>query len=247
MSNSRFSSVPAEFVSQIDVLDNRQNSPGTPPNQKKYQDWFWTDAESAEVTRIRTKADELFHITKDKSKCPRVVKVELKLLIKHFMAYDHGRNNPHHLLDKVADFGNAIDWAAARVKRGTALAKVRLKAKDTKKTQMLIPLLFLRDWDMQQHLVWACNPNNLTNKELPAGTRALLIFCYIGTEPPTSLQDYAYIGKTFRGLLLNTLTDLEPVENKKLFAWYIARYQNTLGEWGLPSKPLRAEIFFEAP
>jgi hypothetical protein len=247
MSNTRFSSVPAEFVSQIDVLDNRQNSPGTPPNQKKYQDWHWTDAESAAVTQMREKADELFHKTKDKANCPRSVKVELKLLIKKFLDYDHGKNNPHYLLNKVASFGSVEDWAAARVKRGTSLAKVRRSAKETIKTQMLIPLLFLRDWDIQEHLLWACNPDNITNKELPQGTRAIMIFCHIGTEPPTKLSDYLHIGKTKRGLLLKTFFDLVPVENQRLFAWYIARYENNLGEYGMPSKPLRAEIFFEAP
>jgi hypothetical protein len=242
MSDTRFSSKPAIFVSQIDILDDLQNSPGTPPNSKKYMDWHWTGAENAEVTKMREKADELFEIIKVERSCPMVVKDEMRLLIKEFMVYDHGGSNPHHLLDKIAHFGTLSDWEAANIKRGTPLAKTRPKNSEGMIRKMKHPILSLRSNTIGKHVIMITNPDTPDSKAPPKGFRSILIFCYIGIEPPAGLSDYQQAGKTYRGLFVKSFARLEPQSNKRLYAWYIARYESTKGILNDPGPPLKVPI-----
>jgi hypothetical protein len=74
MSRTRISSKPATFVANLRTLDNLQLSDGTPPYAKKYQEWCWTDEESAEVTKFREKSGELFDIMLSKRTCTPEIK-----------------------------------------------------------------------------------------------------------------------------------------------------------------------------
>jgi hypothetical protein len=101
MPNSRMPTDIGPFVSQIKVLDNLQLSPGKPPNIKKYQDWFWTQEESTRVTKFRTDADAYYKQIISGRHCPPEVKDLMKILIREFMAYDHGKTDPHSYLIKL--------------------------------------------------------------------------------------------------------------------------------------------------
>jgi hypothetical protein len=248
MSDSRFSTSTAKFVSQIDVLDDLQNEPGTPPNPKKYLDWHWNSDENLHVTEVRTKADELFNIIKNKRSCPPEVKDEMKVLIRDFMAYDHGKTSPHHLLDKIADFGTLLDCETAGVKRGTPLAKTPSHGGDQVKQKMLIPQVSVRSNVNGQHLLDVVNPGTPESHALPEGMKAARVCRYIGTEPPDNIGFYKPVGNAKRGLFLSRFADQEPPEDdKKLYAWYYAYYESTKGEFGDPSSPVKAEIILQTP
>jgi hypothetical protein len=247
MSNTRLSYVPSKFVARLDVVDELQLSDGTPPNTKKYMDWGWKDTESAHVTLIRKKADEYFELMKDKKNCPTVVRDQMTILIADFMAYDHGKTEPHKLWDKIAAFGSITDCESAGVKRGTPLAKAPTEDDEVPIVeQMLKALIGIRVNAIGMHLLSVVNSASPSSKALPKGIKFAKVFVYIGTEPPANLKQYYVIGNARRGMFLNKLNDIEPVEGKDLYAWYIVRYENTRGELGEPSNRLKAEIFFEA-
>lgn len=247
MPMNRLSYIPSKFVARLDVVDDLQLSTGTPPHAKKYMDWGWTDEESAHVTLIRQQADDFFDIMKNKKNCPTAVRDQMTILIDDFMAFDHGKNEPHKLWDKIAAFGSITDCESAGIKRGTPLAKTPTQDDEVPATEQIFKALVgMRKNLIGSHLISVVNSDSPSSKALPKGMKAAMVFCYIGTEAPTSIDQYKKIGNAKRGNFLNKFTDLQPVEGKKLYAWYIVRYENTKGEWGLLSNRLKAEIYFEA-
>ncbi len=247
MPNTRLPYKPADFVARMDVVDDLQLSPGTPPNAKKYLDWGWKDAESQHVTEVRKKADEYFELMKDKKNCPTTVRDQMTILIADFMAYDHGKNEPHNLWNKIADFGSITDCESAGVKRGTPLAKAPTQDDEVPVAEQVYKALIgMRSNVIGSHLLSVVNSDSPSSRALPEGINAAVVFCYIGTEAPTNNEQYKKIGNAKRGLFLNKFTDLQPVEDKKLYAWYYVRYQNSKNDWGVLSNRLKAEIYFEA-
>jgi len=248
MSDSRFSTSPAKFTIQINVLDKLQNSQGTPPNAKKYMDWNWTAEENAYVSLTMEKANSLFNIIRVKRSCPPETRDEMKVLIKDFMAFDHGRVAPHHLLDKIADFGTLLDCETVGVKRGTPMAKTPSHGGDPLATKMLVPMVSLRSSGPGQHRLTVVNPDTPESRALPGGIKSARVYRFIGTEPPAKLSQYESIGNAKRGLFLSQFADIEPpAENKKLYAWYIARYETTRSVVGDPCSPVKAEILLLTP
>jgi hypothetical protein len=231
----------------MDVVDELQLSAGTPPNAKKYMDWHWTLEESDHVTKVREKADEYFELMKDKKSCPTVVRDQMNILITDFMAFDHGKTDPHNLWNKIADFGSITDCESAGIRRGTPLAKAPTQDDEVPVVEQLLqPLIGIRINAIGKHLLSVVNSASPSSKALPKGIKFAKVFVYIGTEPPANLKQYYVIGIARRGMFLNKLNDIEPVEGKDLYAWYIVRYENTKGELGEPSNRLKAEIYFEA-
>ena len=241
MSQYRFSSTPSKFVPQIIVLDDLQLSPGV-SNPSRFMDWYWTSDESVWITKCREDAEKLWLKMIDTRNCPPEIKDEMKLLIRGFMAYDHGNVDPHNLLDKIADFGTIQDCESVGVKRGTPLAKAPSQDVSGMLEAMLKPAIGLRRNDIGQHLLTVVNPETPDSKAVPKGIKCARVFRYIGTTAPTKLSQYESIGNAKRGLFLSKFEDLEP-QTVKIYAWYIARYESTRGVMGDPCAPLRCEVF----
>jgi hypothetical protein len=243
MNDHRLSYKPSEFVSEIKVIDDLQLSPGTPPNAKKYLDWYWTTEESQHVTSVRTKAEEFWNKMENRKNCPDEIKDEMKVLIRDFMTYDHGKSEPHKLLNKIADFGSLLDCDTVGVKRGTPLAKSPSKGGASILASKVKPSIALRSNEIGSHTLTVVNPETPYSKALPPGTRCARVYRFIGTSTPTKLSQYESIGNAKRGLFESNLESVEPAD-EKLFAWYIARYEDTKGEVWDACDPLKLEIYF---
>jgi hypothetical protein len=247
MSRTRISSKPNTFVAQLKILDNLQKSAGTPPYAKKYQEWHWTNEESAEVSRVRQKVEEFYHIIQNKRNCPPEIKDEMKILIRSFLAYDHGKTEPHNLLNKIGLFGTITDWDSTNVKRGTPLAKTRLKGIAETPLTVPPPSLTLGRMGMSFHLIRVNNSAAPESRTTPHGYSSTLIFCYIGTESPVRLNQYEYVGKVNRGLFWKSFAELGYAQDVRIYAWYIARYETSRGKWSVASEPLKVEIILPTP
>jgi hypothetical protein len=243
MSRTRISSKPNRFVAQLQILDKLQLSAGTPPYAKKYQQWRWTDAESAEVSRVRQKAEEFYCIIENKVNCPPEVRTEMRILIRSFLAYDHGKTGAHNLLNKIAMFGDITDWESTNIKRGTPLAKTRSKSGAGISIIGSQPNLSLRHVGMSEHIIKVTNPDAPESRTAPPGYSHTLIFCHIGTEPPVRRNQYEYAGKAKRGLFRKGFSELGYSREERIYAWYIACYESNIGKLGSASKPLKVEIF----
>jgi hypothetical protein len=246
MSDYRLSYVPSRFVSQIIILDDLQLSAGEPPDTKKYENWYWTDAESAHVTAVRTKAEEYWNQMMDKKNCPPTIRDEMRIHIHDFMAYDHGENEPHKLLNKIADFGTIQDCNTVGVKRGTPLAKSPNLSGSEVVVTKVSPVIDVRINKIGRHLLTVRNPETPDRRALPDGIKFARIFCYIGTAKPAKLNQYEQIGNAKRGLFENLLENVEPTEDR-LFAFYYGRYETPKGETWPDSDPITVEIYFPVP
>lgn len=246
MPNSRVSYTPSKFVQQIIVLDDLQLSAGTPPNASKYLDWNWTTDESAWIAACRNSSDGFWLQMIDKRKCPPEVKDEMNLLIKSFMAYDHGTIDPHNLLDKIGVFGSILDCESANVKRGTPLAKIPSHGGESLLEAMLKPTISMRKNEIGQQLLTVVNPGTPESKALPQGIKCCRVFRYVGTVAPTKQSQYESIGNAKRGLFLSTFENME-VQTVKTYAWYIACYEDTRGVLGDACAPLKCEVFLATP
>jgi len=243
-STTRFSYTPSKFVPQLDTLDNLQLLPGIPPNLKKYLDWHWSQAESDKVTDFRTKADDLWAQIGKKRNCPPGVNDDMKILIRDFMAYDHGKTDPHHLLDKIAAFGSADDCRTAGILRGTPMAKQPSHGGETPvEEKILIPVVYLRDNPPNQQLLALRPKDNPKSRALPEGIKFCKVYRAIGPEPPANIIQFIDIGNAKRGLFLSKFNGLNLDPKAKLYAYYIARYETTTGELLEPSAVLEVEIF----
>lgn len=244
MSNSRLSYVPSRFVSQIIVLDDLQLMAGEPADTKKFENWHWTDAESAHVTAVRVKAEEFWNQMIDKKNCPPNTRDEMRILIDDFMAYDHGENEPHKLLNKIADFGSIQDCNTVGVKRGTPLAKSPAVSGGNILASKVRPTLAVRSNLIGSHLLTVRNPETPDSRALPEGIKCARIYRYIGTVTPTKFSQYESIGNAKSGLFESLLSDVQPTEDR-LYAFYIGRYEDTRGELWEACEVLKLEIYFQ--
>ena len=244
MDYHRFSYVPRLFVPKIKILDILQLSAGEPPDTKKWENWHWTSDESAFVTDIRTRTEAFWTQMEDKKNCPPEVKDEMKVAIRDFMVFDHGESQPHNLLNKIADFGTLKDCDTLGIKRGTPLAKKASEDKPSVLDESIAPVLGLRLNEIGKHTLTVVNPATPYSKALPPGMSAARIFRYIGTVAPTRPSQFESIGNAKRGLFKSNLEGVEP-QSDKLYAWYIARYEDTRGITGDASNQLKLEIYFQ--
>jgi hypothetical protein len=193
---------------------------------------------------VTQKANEFYRIMESKKLCPPEIKDEMRILIREFLDYDHGKLNPHNLLNKIGMFGTLTDWESTNVRRGTPLAKPRSRIGSGKLTGNCKPTISLRRIRMREHLIEIINQDAPESRTAPPGYVSTLIFCYIGTESPVNMNQYAYAGKAKRRLFSKSFPDLQPIENTRIYAWYIARYQDSQGGLSHNSEPLKVEIFF---
>ncbi|MEI6853626.1 MAG: hypothetical protein WCL06_12315 [Bacteroidota bacterium] len=244
MATARFSYIPSKFVPQIDTLDNLQLTEGTPPNTKKYQDWHWTQDESEQVTEFRKQTDEFWALIGTKRNCPPGVKDDLNLLIVNFMNFDHGKIEPHHLLNKIADFGSVDDCRTVGIKAGTVLAKAPEQGSDTPVEEKIkTPVMYLRQNLPNQQLFAVRDPDAPDSRALPKGMRCARVFRFIGKDAPTSPTQYVGVGNAKRGLFLSKFDNLNLDSKEKLFSYHYACYETTRGELLLPGVVVVCEIF----
>ena len=221
------------FTYDIDNLSDLAMLPGNPPNATKSLDWNWNDSELLYVTTARTKADAFWKRINNKRNCPLVVKDEYKRLIKDFMAYDHGKVNPHNLLDKISDFGTLQDCETVKVKRGTPLAKTPSKGGNPK--IKLVPVIGLIRNEEGKHVLTVTCPDTPTSRAAPKGLKAM-VYCYIGEKPAEKLSDYSELGIAEYGYFVNNFEDINLPTDVILWAWYYALYVKvTTGKKGLPA------------
>jgi hypothetical protein len=229
MADSRILRQRTKFAGQIRVLDNLQISEGVPPDTKKWENWHWIDAESAHVTEVRTKAEEYWNQMVDKKNCPPNTRDEMRILIHDFMAYDHGENEPHKLLNKIADFGTIQDCNTVGVKRGTPLAKSPNLSGSNVVVSKVSPVIDVRFNKIGRHLLTVRNPETPDSRALPPGIKFARMYCAIGTTKPANLNQYVPIGNAKRGLFENLFENIESSEDR-LYAFYYGRYETTKGE-----------------
>lgn len=243
MAESRISPLRSKFAGQIRVLDNLQLSDGSAPGTKKWEDFNWENADSLFVTQTRKKSDELMDIINSPRNCPPEVKDEMEIVIDTFMDFDHGKINPHRLLDKIALYGSVADCEKLNIKRGTVLAQAPTQDGEPVIKKMLKPMVGLKKNGVAEHLLKVVNADAGSSRALPAGIRCARVFCYIGTEAPGNFKQYTTVGNAKRGLFLNKFTEALPASDKTYYAWYIAVYEDTKGNLLDLSEPLRVEIF----
>jgi hypothetical protein len=240
MTQTRFSYVPGKFVPKLDVLDDLQNAAGTPPNVKKYLDWHWTVDESNRVSQFRIDADAYWAQIITDRHCPPEVKDLLKVQIKDFMAYDHGKTEPHKLLDKIADFGTLLDCELIGIKRGTPLAK--LPSKGSKEPVTKRPVISIRYNIIGEQMLNVTDSDAPESKAKPKGIKSVRVYYYIGVEPPTSYDQYKHAGNASRGLFLNTITDPLPEGQMRVYIWFISCYESNTGVMGGYCAPEKCEV-----
>lgn len=238
---TRIPTRPEQFAPYMDNTDDLQlaANPTAPPPQN-FQKFGWTAAESAQWTAFRKQSDKLFQQVSDKKKSTSDLKDQMKILIKNVKAYDHDKLSGHHLLDKVALNGTTSDCETFRVKRGTALAKSVTKTSGD--TGTLIPVLSVRKNNVGEHLLRATNNDKEKSKAIPKGMKFLKVYRFIGTKPPSSIDDYIFVANAKRGKALSHFSDLGLDPNVKMWAWYIARYESSTGKLGDPSPSIKVDV-----
>jgi hypothetical protein len=245
MPNSHLSYIPSKFVQQIKVLDDLQLSMGEPPDTKKWENWLWTQAESQYITSVRTRSEGFMNIINSQRYCPPETKDKMTLLIDEYMDYDHGPHNAHHLLDKIALNGSIDDCEKLGIKRSTQLAKEPGPTGSNVVVNKVTPVLTERVNKIGRHLLGVRNPATPNSGALPQGVSRARVFRFIGTTSPTSISRYESIGNAKRGIIEINYENMAPTEDR-LFAWYIARYEDTKGELWDACDPLKLEIYFPA-
>jgi hypothetical protein len=230
---------PAEFNTYMKATDNRQllddpDNAGHP----LYEKYTWTEEESDQWTAYRNEAETLFLLYNTEATYTTVVRDSLVTLIRNVNEFDHDRDTGHHLLDKVALYGNITDWEIYRVKRLTALADETVTESPDLGTKK--PLLTLRSSSPGVHEFAVTNPDTPKSKALPAGVAFTDVYrcIYNAEKPPTTLGEYTLIGVPTRGIFLSKFEDQTFDRTKKYYASYMARYRGKSGEIGLFSNEL---------
>ncbi len=243
MPTSRIPSEPSQFTTYMQATDDRQllddpDNPGHP----LYEKYKWTNAESAQWTSYRNEAQTIFTQYDTEALVNKLTRDQMNDLIRQVNDYDHGIGSIHHLLDKVALYGNMTDWEIFRVKRSTSLSD----DSPTRSAELgnLVPVITLRSSSPGQHELTVNNPETPDIHALPDNVIFAEVYRYINEVaiPPKSILDFAQIGVAKRGLFLSNFADRTFDRTRKYYAWYIARYQARDGELGSPSNEVIALI-----
>jgi hypothetical protein len=170
---------------------------------------------------------------------PAVIK-KMNKNIKDTRLYDNSKSNGHHLLDKVADFGSSDDQITFNVKRNTFMEEN--PSEGEKKPMMIVPFLSIIEFGLGQQLISASQSDAKKTKALPEGMKFLKIYRAIAGAKPESVDDYHFLGNANRGRLLSSFEGIQIPADKKLNAYYIARYESTTGVLGGTSAVLESPI-----
>jgi hypothetical protein len=239
MPNTRISSEPDKFLTYMQVTDDRQllDDPDNPGNPL-FEKYKWTVVESTAWTEFRSRAESIFTQYNTEALVNDLIREQMFGLIKEVNEFDHGLSSSHHLLDKVALYGNITDWEIFRVKRSTT----RSDESATRSLELgsLKPVITLRSSGPGEHTLTVNNPETPDSHALPDNVMFAELYRYINTadNPPTTVLNFEQIGVAKRGLYTSKFADLTFDITKKYYAWYMARYQGRDGELGLPSNKL---------
>jgi hypothetical protein len=243
MKEARISRNRTKFGGQIRVLDDLQLSDGIVSGTKKWQDFKWLIAESEYVTSVRTQSDTYMDLINSQRHCPPEIKDKMDILIDNFMDFDHDKNTGHRLLDKIALNGTIDDCEKLGIKRSTPLAKAPSHGGSEILAGKVRAALGVRFNIIGRHKITVRNEDTPDRRALPEGIARARVFRFIGRETPTRINQYESVGNAKRGLFEIDLTDIAPTP-EKIYAWYIARYEDTRGNTGTASEPLKMEIYF---
>jgi hypothetical protein len=224
-------SIPA-FVAYMDDTDNYQLVNVPPIN---YVRWTWTAAQSAQWTVYRTQCDKLWLLYSNKKGSRTTdIKDQFRTLIKQTHKFDHDNK----LLALIAIKGSNSDWEMFHIKAGTDLQDItptRTADPGQKK-----PVLTIRKITHLQHQLTVRNPDKPKSGAMPKGMKFCKVYRYVASSqtPPTSTDQYKFIGNAKRGLIISTFTDADAEKT----AWYIACYETNAGKLGQPCDFVKAVI-----
>jgi hypothetical protein len=237
---SRISKNAADFMAFMNRTNKLQLSPGTPPATYKWQEWGWKPDESTQWTNYQQQTEMKYKLYVDPANTGPAVIKGMNILISQVRSYDNDKIKGHHLLDKVAMSGTISDCETFNIKRGTALAHDARRPNSD--TPMLRPLLSVRRVTFNGHLLAVTNPETPRSNALPEGIAFAKVYRYIGTEPPTSYNQYEFFANAHRGFVVSKFDGDQIHSSLKCFAWYIARYESKKGMLGDPSAPEKVQI-----
>jgi hypothetical protein len=239
-SDVRLSPKPSVFNDQMIRTDELQLKVMTPPSTLRYTLWHWTAEESAAWSMYREKSESLYGLLCNPDTVGPTIRKKMKELIKEVRTYDNDKANGHHLLDKVALFGTIDDCLTFNVKGRTVLA-----ADPTHHSEEAVtfrPSVTVLNNEEGMQLLSVINPDTPGSKKLPEGMAFARLYRFIGTEMPQNLKLYDYVGIAKKGEYLSTFGDLHFTDDKRVYAFYFARYESKQGVLGEPSAIVKAEI-----
>ena len=234
MSDTRIPTSIPEFVAYMEDTDDYQLAIVAPATTANYLRWGWTAPQSAWWHTNRQKSDSLFAIYKNKKFRTSDNTEQIHQLIKVVSTYDHA----NHLLDNVANSSNSIntDYEKFKVKRGTPLQDTTHSR--TPNPGLLKPVITVREITHLQQRLTVRNPEEPESRGLPEGMKFARVYRFIGTNEPTDLKQFEFIGNAKRGLLISNF-ELADLKNE---AWYYARYESNTGVMGAASEIISAVI-----
>ncbi len=243
------------FAVYMQNTDNLQLSAGIPATTKKWQNWGWTAAQSAQWTSFRTQSDALYPQYADENHNNTSITDQMNILIKSTKKYDNDVLVGFHLLDKVALGGTINDCETFRVKRNSPLAGVSHQGAATARSVGGIavgtgasagkPVLVIKKYDVGEHRISVTNPETPTSHALPDGIKFAKVYRYIGIAAPTGINQYMFVGNAKRGSVLSSFADADLsafAANVSVYAWYIARYESNKGILGDACGAIHAQI-----
>ena len=246
--NERIPSNAAAFAVYMQNTDNLQLSAGIPATTKKWQNWGWTAAQSAQWTSFRTQCDLLYPQYADESRNNTSITDQMNLLMKNTKKYDNDVLIGFHLLDKVPLGGTISDCVTFRVKRNSPLAGVSHQgaaAALSIRASAGKPVLAIKKYDVGEHRLSVTNPETPTSHALPNSIKFAKVYRYIGTTAPTGINQYMFVGNAKRGSVLSSFADADLsafAPNVAVYAWYIARYESNKGVLGDACGAIHAQI-----
>jgi len=229
------------YIIALDDLQLSQGSGGV--GTFKWNDWHWTQAESQFWSDLRAVVEPLLEDYSNKRTITSEERDEVKQAIKSARKYVSYDVTGHRLLLKIAAFGDNHDWETANVKLGTPRAKKPGKGKSDS-TAMKQPQISIKMNIMGEQLLSGVNPDTPHTIKLPAGMKFLKFYRFVGSQPPTSISQYIFVGNAYRGKLSSKFSGLELQGQVKIYAYYIARYESNKGELGEPCAMISAEVLF---
>ena len=237
----RISTNKDKFNKYLNATDDLQKSAlPAPSTDKRYTIWGWKDEESTQWTEFRKTSNEYMTLLGDPDTYSPAVVKKMNKHIKEVRLYDNDKINGHHLLDKVAVFGTMDDQITFNLKRDTSMAEE--PSEGEKKPMMIVPALSIIQFGLGQQLIGATQSDGKKTKALPEGMKFLKIYRAIASVRPESFDDYHFLGNAKRGRLLSSFEGIQIPEDKKLNAYYIARYESTTGALGGLSAVLESPI-----